>query len=352
MDEPLVIRRAPQSGEIDLIELFQTLWRQKWLIVLVTVLVTACAAAYAFLAKPVYQAKVGVFPPLLSDIAPFNFVRNAEIGLEPLTTAGVYAVFTRNLQSDELRRSFFNDVYLPSLDEDDRNDELDDLYERFSEDLTIKTPGKDKDQPDRYELSVERKDPAEAAKWARLYLERVARESLTQMLENARSELLVRGRTVQQQINTLREAARNRREDRIVRLKEALAVADALKLEMPPVVSGQDEMQLSAIMDGSLMYMRGAKALRAEIQSLETRESDDPFIGELRNLEEKYNLYAGLKIDADRVAVFRQDGSIVTPDKPIKPKKLLVLALGVVLGGMLGVLIALVRAMLKKRSLV
>lgn len=347
MDEPLV-RRAPQSDEIDLIELFRALWSQKWLIVLVTVLVTACAAAYAFLAKPVYQARVAVFPPSLSDIAPFNFVRNAEIGLEPLTTEGVYAVFTRNLQSDEARRSFFYEVYLPSLPEDERNDSQDDLYERFSEDLSIKTPGKD--QPDRYELFVERKDPAQAADWARLYLERVARESLQQMRENARSEILVRGRTVQQQIDTLREAARNRRDDRIVRLKEALAVADALKLEDPPVVTGQEAGQLSSIMDGSLMYMRGAKALRAEIQSLETRESDDPFIGELRNLQEKYNLYAGLKIDAERGAVFRQDGSIVTPDEPIKPKKLLILALGVVLGGMLGLFIALVRAMLKKRS--
>lgn len=38
------------------------------------------------------------------------------------------------------------------------------------------------------------------------------------------------------------------------------------------------------------------------------------------------------------------------PDQPIKPKKPLVLALGLVLGGMLGVFIALIRLMLRKRS--
>ena len=37
------------------------------------------------------------------------------------------------------------------------------------------------------------------------------------------------------------------------------------------------------------------------------------------------------------------------PDAAIKPRKALILALGVVLGGMLGLFIALIRLMLKKR---
>jgi chain length determinant protein (polysaccharide antigen chain regulator) len=82
---------------------------------------------------------------------------------------------------------------------------------------------------------------------------------------------------------------------------------------------------------------------------LKARESDDPFIPELRNLEEKYKLYANVKLDPERVAVFRQDGEVEQPDTPIKPKKILILALGVVLGGMLGLFIALIRLMLKKR---
>ncbi|MCY1547895.1 G-rich domain on putative tyrosine kinase [compost metagenome] len=51
----------------------------------------------------------------------------------------------------------------------------------------------------------------------------------------------------------------------------------------------------------------------------------------------------------EKVAIFRQDGAVVTPDAPIKPKKALILALGVVLGGMLGLFIALIRLMLNER---
>ena len=45
----------------------------------------------------------------------------------------------------------------------------------------------------------------------------------------------------------------------------------------------------------------------------------------------------------DTVSVYRQDGPIEQPDRPIKPKKGLIILLGLVLGGMLGFMIALVR---------
>ncbi|MNR47248.1 hypothetical protein D3C85_1663300 [compost metagenome] len=86
------------------------------------------------------------------------------------------------------------------------------------------------------------------------------------------------------------------------------------------------------------------------MQVLKSRESDDPFIPDLRNLQEQYELYAGVRLDTEGVAVFRQDGNIEMPDAPIKPRKVLILALGVVLGGMLGLFIALIRLMFKKRS--
>lgn len=341
---------ASRNDEIDLVELLQALWSQKWLITLLTVLVTACAAGYAFLSKPVYEARVAVLPPALSDIAGFNLGRINDFGLKPFSIAEVYAVFTHNLQSDKARRRFFKEVYLPSLTEDKRTDSQDRLYKRFLEELSIKAP--DKNQPDRYLVTVERHNPEQAAEWVNLYIGDVARESMQQMLENARSENEVEEHNIQQRIKSLRETAHIHREDRIIQLKESLLVATAVGLENPPVITGQLAQQLSAIMDGSLMYMRGAKALRAEIQSLEKRTSDDPFINNLRTLEERYDLYRRLQIDPKQVAIFRLDGEIETPDAPIKPKKALILALGVVVGGIHGLFIALIRLMLKKRSAV
>ncbi|WP_308367629.1 MULTISPECIES: Wzz/FepE/Etk N-terminal domain-containing protein [unclassified Microbulbifer] len=336
------------GDEIDLVALLQSLWAQKWLIALVTLVVTLGAASYAFLSKPIYESRIAVLPPTLSDIAGFNLGRDGRSGLKPFSVGDIYTVFTRNLQAEDSRRQFFRDVYLPSLDEEQRSGSQDRLYQAFAKVLSVKAPNKS--QPDRYVIAVEHRDPAQAANWAKHYMDQVTRQSLDEMLQNIRREVEVKGRQVQQEIETLREFVKIRKNDRIFQLKEALTVAEAVGLANPPVISGQIAEQLSAIMNGDLMYMRGSKALRAEIEALENRTSDDPFIPSLRNLEEQYDFYAGIQVVPEKVAISRQDGAVVTPDAPIKPKKALILVLGILLGGMLGVFIALVRLMLSKNS--
>ena len=47
----------PEEDEINRIDLFRVLWKRKWLIVLVTVLGTGAAGAYALLATPIYRSQ-------------------------------------------------------------------------------------------------------------------------------------------------------------------------------------------------------------------------------------------------------------------------------------------------------
>lgn len=337
-----ISRRGPEGGEIDLISLLYGLWAQKFLIVLVTLVVTLGAASYAFLSKPVYESRIALRPPAVSDIASFNLARGGKSGLTPFSVGDIFAVFTRNLLAEDSRRQFFRNVYLPSLNEDQRSSSQDGLYKAFSEVLRVKAPTKS--QPG-YVVAVERLDPGQAAEWVKLFVDQVTRQSLSEILQNNHREVEVRGRQIQQEINTLKLIAKMRRNDRLIRLKEALVVAESVGLASPPVISGQIAQQLSAFMDGDLMYMRGSKALRAEIEALESRASDDPFIPALRNLEERYNLLTAFQVSSENVAVSRPDGAVLTPDEPIKPKKVLVLVLGVLLGGMLGLFIALLRLM-------
>lgn len=342
--------RSPEShrnNEIDLAEFLHGFWEQRWLIVLVTFLVTACAAGYIFLSKPVYESRTYLLPPSQSSIAGANLGRR-ESGLELFTVDGVFAIFIRNLQAEEAMRRFFSTVYLPSLSEEGRKGSRDKLYERFRREFSIKAP--DKSEAGRYSLVVQGHDPALVVEWAKRYISEVDKQSREEVLQNARREIEVIGSGLQQQIKSLRVAAKTRREDRIIQLKEALNVAEAVGLEKPPVIGGQDAEQISAFMTGGLAYMRGAKALRAELKELEGRVSDDPFIPQLRNIEEALDRSTSLQPDPAKVAVFRQDGEVEIPDNPINPKKALILALGIVLGGLLGLFIALVRLMFKKRS--
>ncbi|MNP83920.1 hypothetical protein D3C76_1830080 [compost metagenome] len=50
-----------------------------------------------------------------------------------------------------------------------------------------------------------------------------------------------------------------------------------------------------------------------------------------------------MQIDPGVIEVYRQDGAIESPDKPVKPMKLMIVVLGAFAGLVLGILLALVR---------
>lgn len=336
------------DDEIDLGELLAGLWAERLLILLVTLVVGGGAAAYAFLSTPVYEAKSSLLPPRQSDVASYNLGRKTA-SLPDFTVDGVYGIFTRNLTSEAARRSFFREIYLPSLDADARQVAQDKLWIRFSEQLSAKAPDM-KNRPEYFEVRVEHKDPELAAQWSNLYVKRAAELARGDMQQNVKQEIDTRAQEIDRQIEVLREAALKRREDRIARLKEALVVADEVGMDAPQVTPGRtaSDGDLSNFVDGSLIYMRGAKAIRAELQVLEARKSDDPFITELRGLQSQLVFLQRIDVKPDNVAVFSLDSAAEVPQTPIKPKKALIFLIGVVLGGMLGVFIALIRHLLRK----
>lgn len=336
-----------QSDEIDLFELVGALWAQKLLIVSVALVVTLAAAAYAFLSKPVYEARVFLQPPTLNGIADFNYGRTRDAELNPYSIGEVYSVFTRNLQGESLRRAFFNEVYLPSLSESERAGSRDLLYTNYLNTLTIGTPTKE--QPDRYSVAVQSDDPVEATDWIKDFVARAGAAAEKEMITNVTREAEVRARNLSQQISILQETEGKVRTDSITRLKEALSVAQAIGLENPPIISGNVAAEVSATMDGQLTYMRGSKALIAEIKNLQERQTDDPFIANLRALQIKRSLFQALQVNPENVSVYRRDGPIEVPDRPLKPKKAMIIIGGFVGGGIVGVLICLIRLFVSKR---
>ena len=341
-----------RDDEIDLVELAKALWSQKLIIIGATIAGAAIALAYALFSTPVYEAKATVLPPLLSDIASYNAGRTEssenQSQLKPFTVDEVYAVFTRNLRSLSLRRDFFRNVYIPSLPEAARAVPRDQLWSKFNEIVSVRTP--DKQRTELVEVSVQQSEPDQAAAWANELISRAAEASERDMQLNVSSELDIRIRSVERRIASLRSTAQQRREDRIAILKEALVVARAVGMDSPQVTAGRTSSneELSEFIDGSLTYMRGAKAIEAEMKVLEARESDDPFIPELRSSQEQLSFLKTVEVRPENVSVFTLDSAAEVPETPIKPKKSLIVALGIVLGGMLGVFIALIRVLIRR----
>lgn len=334
--------RLSGDEEIDLFELIAGIWKQKVLVIATAAVVTAAAVAYALLATPIYRAKVFVQPPSQNDIAQLNFGRGGTSGMSMLSVKDVYDIYLRNLQSESLRREFFRSFYLPSLTEKERRGSQDELYSEFQDVLSLGAAGKE--SPDRYFVMVNLPNPQEAAEWATRYVEMAGHRGVSEVVKDAKADATVKANNLEQQITASRESTRKRREDKIARLAEALRVAKSIGLEKPPIISAE----VSAGMEGSLTYMRGSKALEAEIANLRERTSDDPFVENLRQRQEALAFYRSLSVDSGVVQVYRQDGAIESPDKPIKPKRLII-AVGGLLGGvLLGIMLALFRNVRQK----
>ena len=90
------------SDEIDLAALFRALWKQKLLIVSVTLLVGMLAAAYAFLATPEYQVQSVLRPALIKDLDALN-----RTGVYELTPSQAMQRVGATLESYESRLEFF-----------------------------------------------------------------------------------------------------------------------------------------------------------------------------------------------------------------------------------------------------
>lgn len=333
--------RVTRDDEIDLIELIRGLWQQKLIIALTTLVVGGAAAAYALLATPVYEAKVFVQPPSQNDIAHLNYGRGGDSELVMLTVKDVYDVYVRNLQSESLRRVFFQQTYLPTISEEARRGSQDDLYKKFYESLVIAVAAKD--TPNRFVITVRSSDPQRAASWVRLYAGMAGDRAKAEVLKDIKADASVKANNLERQIKSAQLSALKQRKDQIIILREALVVAKSIDLVKPPLITGNLSTAISAGMDGALTYMRGSNALQAEIDILEQRLSDDPFINDLRERQSALEFYRSLEVDPKVVNTYRQDGAIESPDSPVKPKKLIVIILGLLAGSTLGAFFALWR---------
>ncbi|OEC35329.1 LPS O-antigen chain length determinant protein, WzzB/FepE family [Pseudomonas cuatrocienegasensis] len=195
---------------------------------------------------------------------------------------------------------------------------------------------------------------------------------------------------VADELAALRREVKSRRENRIEMLDEAIQIAESLGISGPTTPSamadqrGSDQVIRTEINSRDIpLYFMGAAALRAEREVLSERKNDDftePRIAELEaqltllennrqvdvlrqradsdediylstlaSLREERSALESIAFNPDGMQIVRVDRLAQTPDDPIKPKRTLIIAIGLVLGGMLGLMTALFRHVLRGR---
>lgn len=416
---PLNQRENPD--EIDLLELFQSLWAQKLSILLVTGIVALVAAAYTVFATPYYEVTSMLRPAPIKN-------------LDELNSTGVYTLEPEKalqrvgaaLDSYETRVAFFNnnrELFEPLRTGDQT---LEQAFRQFDQkkfsliqpdpkrtDILTPYVGIKLEYPagldgvqivnalvaqaildERKRIvddvgtvisnklnSIERQMSAARANYEANKEARIANLSEADRLKRAQ---------LQDEIKALRTELRTRRQNRITQLEEAIRIAEELGITKPTTPSslGQDGtaakgnvFRTEVFNQQFPLYFMGTEALEAErnslskrrsddhtepriaeiqkelqllehnreIEVLNSRENEDLFLKKLADLREEAAQLNAIEIDLSKLSLVTIDQPAVEPLRPIKPKKLMIVALGVVLGGMLGVFIALIRGILKKR---
>ena len=416
------IQQTP-SDEIDLAALFRALWQQKLLIVLVTLLVSMLAAAYAFLATPEYQVQSVLRPAVIKDLDALN-----RTGVYELTPAKAMQRVGATLESYDGRLEFFraNQGLFESLRQPNRS--LEQTFESFNQQAfkMLQPDPKKTDSLSAYvgiqltypedvdgvalvnglvDYSFQRERERIAADLAVVIQNRLnqlelqiaaARASHEATKESQIATLLeadnLKRAQLQDELKALRQQLKTRRDNRVAQLDEAVRIAKALGIVKPTTPSALGEGDRAA--QGSVirtevnnqqipLYFMGSEALEAErnallqrrsddfteprvaqiakelqllannrqIEVLNQRENEDLFLKDLAIWREEAARLRNLEFDVSTLKLATVDQLAMQPIKPIKPKKALILALGLVLGGMLGLFIALLRNVLRRAPL-
>lgn len=379
--------------------------------------------AYALLATPEYKSKISFLPPTVGDVAPLKIPTITEqpsaIDSNQELVKKIYGDFEKNLNSIKIRREIFDKLQLiKTLDnQEPTTNRTEVIFNKFNENFSLEKPNqkKDVDLLPALRLNLKGKDPQNTAdilnQLSTQVLAMTKKEAIRDISEQVlfkkdqlkreinglreKAEHLkqdeiaklqevdkVEREKLEDQIRTLRESAKTKRTDRITELTEAAKIAEGIGL-----------IEKSALLDNGAintndknafytevntqpqpLYLRGSKALRAEIKELAERTSDDPFIAGLRDLQDKVELLKvnrqvealktrqsndafieglrnkeselalleAFKIDPNQINVAILDQAAYPSEKPEKPKRSLIVALGAVGGLFLGIMAALI----------
>lgn len=420
MNASLPVIHQTTSDEIDLAALFHSLWEQKLLITLVTLLVGILAAAYAFLATPEYQVQSVLRPALVKDLDALN-----RTDVYKLTPRQAMQRVGAALESYDRRLEFFraNQGLFEALRQPNRS--LEQTFESFNRDAfkMLQPDPKKTDSLSAY-VGIQLTYPADVNGVAlvnglvehvlqsereridaglktviqnrlnQLELNMAAARASYEASKEARIAKLLEADSLkraelQDELKALRQQLKTHRDNRIVQLDEAIHIARSLGIGKPTTPSALGEGERAA--QGSVirtevnnqqipLYFMGSEALEAErntllqrrsddftepriaqiakelkllesnrqVELLNKRENEDLFLKDLATWREESARLRNLQYDVAGLKLVTIDQAALEPLKPIKPRKALILALGLVLGGMLGLFIALLRNMLRR----
>ena len=345
-----------QDDEIDLFELVETLWKEKVLIILFTVVTALAGAGYALMATPTYEAEVRLLPPSSKDVAELNklsgapYVANANANANAnafFAPSTVFERFVQNLESSSLRKEFLARPEVLSFYNPD-GQPISRVWKGFSESLVVSKPGKNSNSTI---LKVTLSDSALAADFANAFVESAINITKSDLISDFQEELSQSKDRIAATIDSRKQTYVSQIETELAKLREAKLVAEKIGIERQESVDRLAGANENLMVDEMRrLYRLGTVAISAEIEAMQARMKDDSLIPGLVGLQQQLAYLDSISLDKDKIRPAIVDLEAIEPLSPIKPKKSLILALSIVLGGMVGVMFVLIRSAVRNRK--
>ncbi|MDB4476200.1 Wzz/FepE/Etk N-terminal domain-containing protein [bacterium] len=403
---------STSNDEIDLFDLARGVWIRKWLVAAITAVTVAIALVYNLSATLTYRAEIFVRPPDRAQLSSIN-----EIGVFSMTPDEAFQKGFYELESMSVKQAVYDAIGRDAGDESDGSALT---LQDFVASVSVKLPATRKNtiQTKDYAIvSITSQDAVFAANAANimvdyanrngvLTLQQELKESVAAQLviieERMRRAIEVESMTIADRITRIEEGDRIEtlnltdkidalraknlmlRKDQIEMLREALALAVSLDITIPTTFSqfgsqnqeAKTNVAISADLDGNEqpLFLRGTRMLKAEINALQNRKSDDFTSIAIRDLEQQLaelgrnreveqlrgreniaafvdgieelrseakKLKSFIDQDYSGIRLLKIDYSGEIPADPIAPNKKLILLLAGFFGGLLGVFVAL-----------
>ena len=341
-----------EDENIDLYAMYLIIWRRKWVIITLTVVAAISSVFYALQLNYVYKAEALLLPPNTKDIQAMNVLglqkTLAEEGRVPvsnsiyvsgITAIDVFKKFNQNLNSRSLHRKYIEEYGLLELLSPKQTEETrkEDIYKVFSEILSIE------ERNGISSIKIELEEPHTAAQWINDFVEFVDRETISMLVDNIENTIKNKIKDIEYTVGSKRELAIKRREDQIIRYIEASKIADSLgivrRVDATNIIQNT-QMNVGLETATTPLYYLGYEALMTEIEILRNRESDDPFIIGLRDLQEQLAMLKSVKLDEGKMHAVLIDQAAYPPKIPFRPNRKMIVSLSTVGGFFAGILLA------------
>ena len=345
------------EDEIDLLELFGTLWRQKIKIAVVMTLTTLVAGIYAFTAEEVWTSKAKFDQPRLEEINNYYTVTQqlkrilqsptiGDISLEPQKIIeDVYTEFTKQIDSDDLREEFWlgSDYYAKKIKTTEKEKVLKVLL-----DNNLKTEIADNAKIVHSSISL-RADSAPAAK---KLLNEYIRKINNEVWRNKKSELNISIEQLKADLSAEKKhiefLAITENKNEIRESKKARNIAE--KANIKDFNANTIQGNVNVINKTDMLFFLGTKSLDAKINNLIKLPPTLPV--RYYQIEKTLSELEALpQLKTQDIKSYR---FLMSPSEPMtkdKPKKALLLGLGALLGCMLGVVLVLLQQALNQKKM-